>query len=222
MSEETQSKSTNQGSRDSLYAALAKFQGVVPAVEKNRTANIPTKSGGSYSYAYADLGDIWSAIRKPLADNNLAVVQLLSGGEQGKTRLTTIIGHSSGQELRSTLELDTSGKTTQEQGSLFTYMKRYALGASLGISTEDDDDGQAGNKAPAQRQQATTASTPRASDKKPASEKQLGLIRKLAKDAKYGDDWVANVLMTINTSADASAVIEKIQEKLSNPEVDQR
>lgn len=195
-----------QTSRSELYAALAKFQGLVPAVEKNRRANIPTKSGGSYSYAYADLGDIWAAVRKPLTDNELTVVQLLSGGENGKTKLTTIVGHSSGQELRSTLDLDTTGKTAQEQGSLFTYMKRYALGAALGISTEEDDDGKAGN-APAPKSQ----SVPKASASKPASDKQRDLISALAKKAGYGDDWIANAFMKVNTSADASALIERLQ-----------
>jgi hypothetical protein len=184
---------------DKLAAALVAFQAEIPEVKKTKTAR-----AGSFSYTYADLGDIWAAIRKPLSDSKLAVVQVLNGGREGHTQLTTIIMHESGQKLESVLDLPTAEKTPQEAGSLFTYYKRYALSAALGISTEEDDDGKAGNKAPAK-------TTPAASPNKDMSSKQAGLIKSLAKDAGYSDEKIAARLMEINSSAEASDAIAKLQ-----------
>lgn len=189
---------------DQLAAALVKFQGSVPEIKKTRTANIPTKSGGSYSYKYADLGDIWATIRKPLADTKLAATQTLTGGRDGWTQLTTTIRHESGQSDTTTLDIPTEGKTPQEAGSLFTYYKRYALSAALGISTEEDDDAQAANKPPVKQ----------ASSTREASEKQLNLIRGLLTQGgttkEERDEYVAN----ISTSKQASEAIEYLQKRL--------
>jgi len=132
---------------DKLAPALVKFQSIVPVIPKNQIAKIPMKNGGSYSYKYADLADIWDAIRKPLADNGLAVTQFLVSDESGDY-IKTKIWHESGQNDSEKFKLPTAGKTPQEVGSVVTYYKRYTLGAALGISTEEDDDGASGNKAP--------------------------------------------------------------------------
>ena len=58
-----------------LSGALAKAQGQVPAVGKDKTAKIQTKAWAAYSSAYADLATILAAVRKPLADNALAILQ---------------------------------------------------------------------------------------------------------------------------------------------------
>lgn len=129
---------------DKLAAALVAFQGEVPVIPKNRTAKIPTKAGGSYSYKYADLSDIWDAIRQPLRKNGLAVTQQLCGPLGGlEIGITTTTWHESGQNTASTIYLSTAGKSPQEVGSLLTYFKRYALSAALGISVDEDDDGAA-------------------------------------------------------------------------------
>jgi len=58
-----------------LAAALAKAQASIPPVKKDLSAVIETKAGGKYAYAYADLASVLEAIRKPLSDNGLAVIQ---------------------------------------------------------------------------------------------------------------------------------------------------
>ncbi|GAA1099721.1 ERF family protein [Tsukamurella spumae] len=198
-----------------LYAALVSFQSEVPSVEKKRTAQVTTKSGSTYEYSYADLADIWAAIREPLKKNDLAVLQPLSGGNSGEVILTTIVAHKSGQKLISELPISIAGKNAQEQGSLFTYMKRYTLGAVLGIATEEDDDGVAGNQVQrAAKSGSSRGATlpPKASAKRVASQGQLKLIGKLAGEAGYDDAWVANALMKVNTSADASTLIDKLRQ----------
>ena len=47
--------------RPNLAAALAAFQAEAPTVSKGKTAKVPTKAGGSYSYTYANLADVVEA-----------------------------------------------------------------------------------------------------------------------------------------------------------------
>jgi hypothetical protein len=129
-----------------LAAALVAFQASAPSINKGRTALIPTKSGGSYSYKYADLSDIWDSIRDSLKANGLAVTQSLSGGSTGWLGIRTTVWHKSGQHISDTVELALNSRTPQEVGSQITYFKRYALSAVLGLSTEDDDDGAAASR----------------------------------------------------------------------------
>jgi hypothetical protein len=96
------------------------------------------------SYKYADIADIWEAIREPLHANGLAVSQSLSGGaKSGSMWITTTVLHKSGQCKSSTIDVAIGERTPQEVGSQLTYFKRYALTSELGISTEEDDDGAA-------------------------------------------------------------------------------
>lgn len=187
----------------SLAKGLVHFQQNVPAIEKKQTAKIPMKSGSSYSYQYADLGDIWEAIRKPLAEAGLAVTQALEGGSDGHTTMRTIIWHECGEKNESAIDVPTQGKTPQEAGSLFTYYKRYALSAALGISTEEDDDATSSNDKP-------TADV-KASPNKPASESQLNLIRKLASEQGLPADMTEERIKDIKSSAEASEAISKLK-----------
>lgn len=138
---------TSSPNTDKLAAALVAFQGQAPAIPKNRTAKIPTKSGPGYSYRYADLSDMWDAIRRPLHANGLAVTQLLCASSPGCMGIKTTIWHESGQNVTDMCEFPVAGKSPQEVGSAVTYYKRYALGAALGLSTDEDDDGNAATRA---------------------------------------------------------------------------
>lgn len=140
---------------DKLAAALVAFQGEVPAIPKNRTAKITTKTGGSYSYQYADLSDMLAAIREPLRRNGLAVTQMLTTGvTAANMAIHTKIWHESGQSESEMFEFPVAGRSPQEIGSLITYMKRYALSAALGVSTDDDDDGNAATNTIKPKQQS--------------------------------------------------------------------
>jgi len=57
-------------------------------------------------------------------------------------RVRTVITHSSGFIYQSPW-ITFMGGTPQNAGSAITYAKRYSLGASFGISSETDDDGEA-------------------------------------------------------------------------------
>lgn len=120
-----------------IGAALSAFQGTVKSILKNKEAKIPTKSGTSFSYSYADLESIWDNIQDSLCKNGLSVIQ-----GPANTTLDTLILHKSGQWLESSIELNCLKAKTQELGSEITYLKRYCLCSMLGlVSGEEDDDG---------------------------------------------------------------------------------
>ncbi|HYE92378.1 MAG TPA: ERF family protein, partial [Terriglobales bacterium] len=125
-----------------LAEALSKAQAAFPKVVKDRTAKVPLKSGGEYSYRYADLASLIDAVRKPLADNGLAFTQLTDVTPEGHVVLVSELIHTSGATRTGRYPL-ASHDRPQEMGSEITYARRYTLSALLGVASEDDDDGTA-------------------------------------------------------------------------------
>lgn len=124
-----------------LAGALAKAQGVLPNVRKTKTARIRMKSGDSYSYKYADLADVWDAIRTPLANNGLSVIQSPEMFEGGLGIVTTI-AHESGEWLTGIIIMPVADRTPQALGTAITYLRRYGLCAMLGIVSDEYGDAQ--------------------------------------------------------------------------------
>lgn len=124
-----------------LHQALRAAQAEFPVITRKRDAAIETKSGGSYHYSYADLGDINEAVDKILWKHGLTLIQKLDnlGGEPA---LVTELHHDSGESDGGSIPLP-SGLTSQALGSAVTYLRRYAKSTILGIVTEPDDDGAA-------------------------------------------------------------------------------
>ena len=123
-----------------IFSALSRFQGLCPTVSKQKSVTVPTKSGGKFTFSYADLASIWSAIRAPLAECGLSVVQMIESDAEGRPCIVTIIGHTSGQSIRSSLIIDYMGRDIKEAGGAITYYRRYTLSAALGIVSDDDAD----------------------------------------------------------------------------------
>jgi hypothetical protein len=117
-------------------AALSKMRSIVAG----ETANVPTKTGGSYSYNYAGLPSVTNTIREILIDNELAFSQSVI--EMGaRVGVITRIWHTSGQWIdHGPLPMPVGGGGAQDVGSAITYGRRYALLATCGIATVDDDD----------------------------------------------------------------------------------
>jgi len=124
-----------------LAAALVKVQRQLPPVPKSKTVEIATPSGGKESYSYAPLDAVWECCRQLLTENGLAIAQI-SFEADGYPHLETILMHTSGQWLSSTLPL-VATRDPQQLGSALTYMRRYALTSLVGIVADEDDDGRA-------------------------------------------------------------------------------
>ena len=89
-----------------LVAAIA----AMPSIAKSSKAEIPTKAGGKYSYAYAGLAEHLDAIRPVLAAHGLAVLQPTSNTEAGVPIVSTVVMHVSGQYISSTLAMKPSSR----------------------------------------------------------------------------------------------------------------
>jgi hypothetical protein len=126
--------------------ALAAAQAEMPPIEKKRSVTVRTDKG-SYSYSYADLADIFAAVRPVLAKHELAVTQDVQI-QDGKVLCYTMIWHSSGESHSFGPVTLNAGSTPQNAGSAITYARRYGLSAALGIATEEDDDAQHAEKKP--------------------------------------------------------------------------
>lgn len=142
---------------------MAKAQGAIGDIPRNRTVTVTPRSGGqSYKFKYATLSAIIDAIRKPLSDNGVFYSQVISHDADGGYYVLTTTLHCGEQYLYSKVPLIAEGGTNQQFGSALTYMKRYSLAALLGISADEDDDGNAadGNEIKAMVSQPPKAPAP--------------------------------------------------------------
>jgi hypothetical protein len=96
---------------------------------------------------------VWDACRAPLANAGLSVVQLVSS-DPTHAIIETILAHSSGEWVSSTLAVPLTKADAQGLGSAITYGRRYALAAIVGVCPADDD-GEAAVARPTQRTQPT-------------------------------------------------------------------
>lgn len=124
-----------------LAAALSKFQSSVPKIPKSKTAKIPTKSGGSYEYKYADLADMLEVVAPKLAENELAITTNICTHDGHYISVSALLMHSSDEWIESDPILMPCDTTAQSIGSAITYGRRYATAAVLGVAPDDDIDG---------------------------------------------------------------------------------
>lgn len=117
-----------------LAAALCKAQGAMEGAKKDAEAVIT----GQTKRTYADLASVWEAVRKPLADNGLAVIQFPRTAQNG-VEIETTLAHSSGEFMSDVLWVPCGKFDAQGLGSAITYGRRYALMAVTGIAPVDDD-----------------------------------------------------------------------------------
>lgn len=121
-----------------LAEALAKAQSVMVNPEKNKTAEIPMKSGGRYKYNYSDLPSTFDVNRKHLSDNGISHSSVLFETHKGFS-LGMILMHSSGEWIRSEYPLP-SNVDDKAMASSITYGRRYLFQALTGIAGDDDLD----------------------------------------------------------------------------------
>lgn len=104
---------------------------------------------------YADLASVMAACREQLAEHGVAVIQGCEESDDARIHLSTLLVHSSGEWIESTLTMPVLKGTPQDYGSAMTYARRYALAAMVGVYQDDDDANAAsGRSEPAKQQQA--------------------------------------------------------------------
>lgn len=121
---------------DKFADALSKAQGKIHNPEKNKTATIPMKSGGKYSYSYADLPACYDAARESLSENGICHFSTI---DVKTSTLTMRLLHASGQWIESDWLLPSQVDDKTLAGSV-TYGKRYLFCALVGLAAEEDTD----------------------------------------------------------------------------------
>ena len=123
-----------------LAAAMAKAQARIEGAAKDKT-------NPAFRSKYADLGAVWDAVRAPLSDNGLAVVQFPRKTETG-IEVETVLMHSSGQWMSDTLAFPISKPDAHGHGGGITYARRFSLQSICGVAPVDDDGNAAAGKEP--------------------------------------------------------------------------
>lgn len=174
-----------------LAAALVAAQKDMPKVEAD-SVNPHFKS------KFVSLDHLIAKTRPVLNKHGLAIVQQPAGTIEQPALVTTIY-HVSGEHALQVMPLLVEGNNMQKLGAAITYARRFAWAALLGISEQEDDDGNAASAPskpaarPAQAAAGTQpASTPKAAaDPTPAaatpSGKDLAALYELVK-SKGGDE----------------------------------
>ena len=118
-----------------LLSGLMDVQREIPTMPKNAKA---------YGYKYTDLDTITSVIKPILARHDIAYMQSVGMNEQGQNILTTRIFNRDGEYIEDSTILPiiqgTKNNSAQTLGMAITYMRRYALCAMFGITSDEDVD----------------------------------------------------------------------------------
>lgn len=112
-----------------LFAAFSSAQGEFEPLGMS--------DSGQYG-PFSTVGDYIKATRTAFKKHGLSLTQIPFKTNDG-TDLVTVITHSSGQFMRSVIKLNPEKQTLQGFGASLTYIKRYALGAILGLDGESED-----------------------------------------------------------------------------------
>lgn len=140
-----------------LVEATLKFE----EIDRDLEATVTSRKEGArgYTYRYASLQEINKAIRKPLAENGLVVMHgarpMRGDGQNVSVRVRTTLFHTSGQWVRTDLQVGIFGSDPQNIGIGISYAKRYNILALLNLSPGDEDDNDGAN--PAERTQVQAA-----------------------------------------------------------------
>lgn len=125
-----------------LDAALALAQGEMEAAPKS-SLNPHFKSH------YSNLAACKAAARPALTKHGLSVSQgILTDLDRAAVGVATRLAHKSGQWFIHETWCKPKGIGPQDVGSAGTYLKRYGYCATVGLTSEEDDDGQSAQPQP--------------------------------------------------------------------------
>ena len=119
---------------------LIKLVNEAKGFEKTGKANMELKNGRKLDYKWIILDNILTHVK---SNENFALMQPLGLDLLNRQAVKNILVHKTGEVIESDwfpigIKEDDSEQT---KGIRITYMRRYSLGAFLGVSTETDNDG---------------------------------------------------------------------------------
>lgn len=128
-----------------LTVALAEFKAACPQIEKSKRVKYATSSGKSVDFHYAPLGAIQKVVDPVLHRFGLSYTFDTEDKDGKSVTIRGRLQHVDGAFRESTVTLPVAGmqdSPAQRYAGTITYGKRYVLSALLGITIEDDVDGQ--------------------------------------------------------------------------------
>lgn len=173
-----------------LVTALARAQSNFDPVLKDST-------NPHYRSKYADMASVIRATQAALCAEGLVIIQfLITDVEKKQAGVSTTIAHKSGQFIESSYMLPALMQgnrfDAQSCGSAFTYSRRYAYQAAIGVAGEDDDGSAAvgsGSKEAAQevakQKVAEAKQKPKAADTQLVEAKKVIISRKNADNGHF-------------------------------------
>jgi hypothetical protein len=168
---------------DKLFVAIHAAQGAMRGATKD-------SKNPAFKSSYASLESVIDTARPALQSANLAFTQAPGALVDGAIEITTMLMHTSGQWLRSTLHVPLSKRDPQGVGSAITYGCRYTLMATLGLPPVDDDGEAAMDRTPPLK--AGYSPPPKAPPPAATDSPALATITaalKLCATAEALDDW---------------------------------
>ena len=187
-----------------------KIIGALLKVQEEITNPQNTATNPFFRSKYAPLPDILNLVRPLLTKNELVITQNTGTFEDGSVYVKTRLLHSSGESIESDeLALKPDKQSAQGIGSAITYGRRYQLTALLGISSEDDDDGNSSEpKESNEKAQPKSKGTPKSSQNLDQPKKQPKSISK----PEFKDNELAK-LRENNGTIDAVCGTLEVQKK---------
>jgi len=179
-----------------LFTSLVKAQAQIKgALKENVNPHFKSR--------YADLESVVDAIREPLASNGLCFVQSVCEGY-----IQTIICHTSGEQMVSTVPFVGQMPDMQKLSSALTYARRQGLCTAFGVPQVDDD-----GESTAGRYQAPVAPAPKpAPVETPKTDKiSANLARELGTPAE--------VLVSLKFSREDSKQVQAVKTALAKAKI---
>lgn len=161
---------------------------------KNATLN---KINTYFGNRYADLASIHDAVIPPLADQGIALVQIIETRDVGTVVVTKLI--KGAEEIISECPVIANNRCKpQEFGFALTYACRYSMAAIVGISVDDDDDANAAQSMVVSHPSqpfSERRERPKEAPSKPPLRQQVNIIDVPCDD--HGPDWTAFAIALI-------------------------
>ena len=182
------------------------------------------KDKDGYGYKYTDLDTVISTVRPILTKNKIGFMQTLTN-VNGRDGLTTRVFNVTGEWIEDTflLPVVAMAKTNAAQnvGAAITYMKRYALCAVLGISSDEDTDAgipqQQNNQQQSAPKKQTQNNMPKGGPDTPEQRKEINtLVGSTYKDgSKIFSKKEIDGLLTLRLNQTAGEVIEELKKTIA-------
>lgn len=122
--------------------ALAEFQAACPSVQRTSSATVTTKSGGQFTYRYAELDEIARVLRPLLQRHGLSYTWD-SEMDGARIKCTCTVRHVAGHAQTATFtcptESDAKMSGPQAHAAALTYARRQSLVQVLGLTMTDQD-----------------------------------------------------------------------------------